>query len=404
MPDNRTPRHDTSVGRRIAAIRRQRGYDQHGLAQRAHLSYSTITKIETGHMAVSPMALAACARALRVPVTDLTGQPYVNALRQDQLEELVQPLRYAIVSPEPLDVRPRALAAIRADIASLEASRIRGEYLAIGVHGPALLEELVALAEEQPPGRKRERAYAALASMYCLARYFTHKLGFIDLGLLALEQMEQAAQHAGDPCLPAVLCHYRADYLLHHGGYDRGLREVEQTEAGMAGAVRRGDPNALSVQGTLHLKAAVTHARAGGAGAAGAVRERIDAARAIARRRGDAPDPYGLVFDERNVAVHEVSTRIDLGDPAGAVAAGERLDLPAGWALNRRGHHLMDMARAYEQVDAEDKALTALISARDAAPAQTRYHPTTRETVHALLRRRGEPSRELRSFARWLGV
>jgi transcriptional regulator with XRE-family HTH domain len=404
MPEERKPGHDVSVGRRIAAIRHQRGYDQHGLAQRAHLSYSTITKIETGHMAVSPMALAACARALRVPVTELTGQPYVDALRQDQLEELVQPLRYAIVSPDPLDIRPRSLAAVRSDIAALESSRIRGEYLAIGVHGPALLEELVTLAAGQTAGRRRERAFAALASMYCLARYFTHKLGFIDLGLLALEQMEQAALHAGDPCLPAVLCHYRADYLLHHGGYDRGLREVERMEAVLAGAVRRGDRDALSVQGTLHLKAAVTHARRGGAGAAGAVRERIEAARAVARRRGDARDPYGLIFDARNVAVHEVSTRIDLGDPAGAVAVGEALDLPAGWALNRRGHHLMDMARAYEQVDARDEALSALISARDAAPAQTRYHPTTRETTHALLRRRGEPSRELRSFARWLGV
>ena len=147
------PSQDTaSVGRRIQAIRRHRGLTQHGLAQRAHISYSTITKVESGHIAASPLVTAACARALRVPVTDLTGQPYMDTLKADQLEELVQPLRHAVANPmlPTDDTPPRPLADIRADVTRLDDSRLRGEYMQIGAAAPALIDELLALADATP--------------------------------------------------------------------------------------------------------------------------------------------------------------------------------------------------------------------------------------------------------------
>ncbi|MBB1245216.1 helix-turn-helix transcriptional regulator [Streptomyces durbertensis] len=407
MSDAPGLRYDISVGRRIKAIRNQRGLTQHGLAQRSHVSYSTLTKVESGHLAASPTVTAACARALRVPVTDLTGQPYMDALRRDRLEEFVQPIRHAIVSPglsREEGAKPRNLEAVRVDLSRLETSRLRGEYLVIGSEGPALIGELVTIADTTPPGPDRQRVYSALAIMYCLARYFTHKLGFLDLGLLALERMEAASALSADPYLPAVVCHYRSDYLLHHGGYDIGLRQVALVERMLEEPSRRGNVRAQSLLGTMQLKAAVIHARRRGGSSAVDVRGRIREAQQVAHRIKGQPDPYGLVFDEVNVGIHQVSTLIDLGEPGQAVEYGERLRLPSGWALNRQGHHQMDMARAYEQLGRADKALHALISARDAAPAQTRYHPTTRETVLALLRRRGTPSPQLRAYSRWLGI
>jgi XRE family transcriptional regulator, fatty acid utilization regulator len=100
MPDAPGLRYDISVGRRIKAIRNQRGLTQHGLAQRAHVSCSTLTKVESGHLAASPTVTAACARALCVPVTDLTGQPYMDALRQDRLEEFITDVLPAYESAE----------------------------------------------------------------------------------------------------------------------------------------------------------------------------------------------------------------------------------------------------------------------------------------------------------------
>lgn len=408
MPDSSSARYDSSIGRRIQAIRKQRGLTQHGLAQRAHISYSCLSKVEAGHLAASPAVTAACARALRVPVTDLTGQPYLDNLRQDQFEEVVQPIRHALATPRAqsgADGRPRSLEEIRRDLAHLEESRLQGRYMPIGTNIPGLLGELIRAAEDAPPGAERERTHHALAIAYWLARYFAHMLGFIDLGLLALERMELAIQHADDPWLSAVVCHNRCDYLIHHGAYDIGLQEIGRMERLLEDPAHRGDVRALSALGSMHLKAAVIHSRQRKPTSASDVRSRIAEARRAAAQTAGHPDPYGLVFDRVNVDVHGTSTRLDLGDVGHALAQGEEVRFPAGWAGSRMGHHHLDMARAYEKAGRRPEALHALHEAREAAtPAYVRYHPTTRETTLALLRGRGTPAVELRRFARWVGV
>ncbi|WP_173019476.1 helix-turn-helix domain-containing protein [Streptomyces alkaliphilus] len=394
-----------SVGARIQAVRKARGWLQHGLAQRAGLSVSTISKVESGHLAASPVVTAACARALRVPVTELTGQPYMDALKAEELEILIQPLRQAIANPmlPGEDIEARGPAAIRADVARLDATRLRGEYMPIGVEVPGLIDELLVVVDRAPEGQEREAAYRALADAYRLARSFVGKLGFTDLGLLALDRMQQTIPHAGDPHLHTAVAYYRSEYFLHHGFPEIALREIGQVEGALDEPVRRGDPQAASVRGALHLKSAVLHSRTGKPGAAGEVATRIEEARQLAARL-PGPDPYGLIFDPTNVELHAASTQLDLGEVGRAVEMGERIRMPVGWAKNREGHHHMDMGRAYELVGRREEALAALVRARDATPAQTRFHPTTRETVHALLRARGTPSAELRSYARWIGV
>lgn len=397
----------THIGQRIKAIRTQRGLTQVGLSQRAHVSYSTITKVESGHLPASPVVSAACAHALRVPITDLTGQPYFDELKRDGLEELVQPIRHAIANPllpSESEIPLRPLVQVQAEIRTLEESRLRGEYMAIGTAAPTLIDELIQIAHVVPSGRQREDAYYTLAMVYRLANSFAHKLGFMDLSLLALDRMESAAAQSGDPFLSTVVTHYRGDYFLYHAGYEIGLRSITATEKVLDESARRGDMRALSAMGTMNLKAAVMHARKSSPTAAADSKARITEARKIAARTSGQPDPYGLVFDRLNVEIHATAISIDLGEVGTAVETGEKVALPEGWALNRAGHHHMDMARAYERTGQNDKALSALMRARTAAPAQTRYHPTARETVLALLRGRGTPARELTSYARWLGV
>jgi transcriptional regulator with XRE-family HTH domain len=72
---------DERTGARIATYRKLRGLTQRGLALRANVAYSTLTKIESGHSMAQPAVVAAIARALSVNVTQLTGQPYINELR-----------------------------------------------------------------------------------------------------------------------------------------------------------------------------------------------------------------------------------------------------------------------------------------------------------------------------------
>ncbi|MEV1006142.1 helix-turn-helix domain-containing protein [Streptomyces sp. NPDC049881] len=398
--------YDASIGRRIASVRAQRGLTQQGLAQRAHVSYSSITKVEAGHRAASPVLTAACARALNVPVTDLTGQPYFDALKRDELERLIQPMRHAIAMPmlpTQREVPPRPLREIRQNVATLEASRLRGEYMSIGAEAPSLIHELLALIDGAA-GRGRQLAYDTLAAVYRLAHALVYKLGFLDLSLLALDRMDQAADHSTDPFLPVVVTHYRANYYLHHAAYDIGLRDVARMEGLLEDPARAGDARALSALGTMHLKAAVLHSRRRAPTSAADVASRIKEARKLARQLAEEPDPYGLVFDPHNVEIHAVSSLLDLGDVGRAAEDGAELHFPDGWAMNRSAHHHMDMGRAYARLGRPDDALAALVDARAAAPAQTRYHPTTRETVLDLLRRRGGPDRQVAAFARWVGV
>ncbi|MFR9675809.1 helix-turn-helix domain-containing protein [Streptomyces sp. TR02-1] len=396
-----------SIGQNITAIRKQRGMTQQGLAHRANLSYSLITKVEAGFRTAGPKATAACAAALQVSVTELTGQPYLSPLKDEGLEQLVQPLRHAISNPilpgVETDVPPRALDEVNAELTELDSSRLRGEYMSLGVKVPAVINELIEHVHDAPSLHRREQAYGTLAQAYRLANCFAHKLGFLDLSLIALDRMQMAAEQSSDPYLPTVVTHYRSDYFLHHGAYDLGLRGIRAMERLLEDGVRRGDPTATSAMGTMHLKAAVLHSRQRRDSARDDAFARIAAARDLAGKL-TGPDPYGLIFDQHNIDVHDTSIRIDLCEPGQAVETGETVRLPKGWARNRSAHHYMDMARAYEKIKLHEESCQALFKARRLASDQTRYHPTTRETVLALLRRNGEPHKRLKDYARWIGV
>src|SRR5215472_10681494 len=64
------------IGTRVAATRKTRGWTSRELARRANVSYSLLTKVESGAAAASPAFIGAVARALRVDVPRITGQPY----------------------------------------------------------------------------------------------------------------------------------------------------------------------------------------------------------------------------------------------------------------------------------------------------------------------------------------
>src|ERR1700735_5376383 len=64
------------AGARIAVIRKARGWTARELARRAHVSYSLLAKVESGAAPASPALIGAVARALRVDVPRVNGQPY----------------------------------------------------------------------------------------------------------------------------------------------------------------------------------------------------------------------------------------------------------------------------------------------------------------------------------------
>src|SRR5712691_4154523 len=85
------------VGARIAVIRKTRGWTGRELARRAHVSYSLMAKVESGAAPASPALIGAVARALRVDVPRITGQPYAEPRGQAaRLHGMVSAIRRSV--------------------------------------------------------------------------------------------------------------------------------------------------------------------------------------------------------------------------------------------------------------------------------------------------------------------
>src|ERR1022692_2232599 len=111
---------EDSIGARVAAIRKLRGWTARELARQASVSYSLLTKVESGAAPASPAFIGAVARALRVDVPRIAGQPYQEPRgRYAALQASMAPLRRVLLAydvPSALDAPVRPAAELEADV------------------------------------------------------------------------------------------------------------------------------------------------------------------------------------------------------------------------------------------------------------------------------------------------
>jgi transcriptional regulator with XRE-family HTH domain len=92
-------RAEDTIGRRIAAARKLRDLTRQQLADRAPCSKSLIAQVESGHKPATQALVAGAARALRVPLGRLTGQPYRDPdERRDRVHRQIPELRRALLA------------------------------------------------------------------------------------------------------------------------------------------------------------------------------------------------------------------------------------------------------------------------------------------------------------------
>lgn len=391
---------DETTGARIAQHRKLRGLTQRGLAMRANVSYSTLTKVESGHAIASPAVLAAVARALSVNVAQITGQPFLNELRTAKVDQLIEPLRVALDSFDLApsgDVTPRPVADIAAATKRLcDEAMCNGMATKGATELPGLLGELtVVLAEHDDD----PMAWRTLAAAYRCCRHVVLNWGFRDLADIALERATWAGAQGGDPLADAVRQRARASNHLRAGSYDTGQQLLDATLR-IVDDAPPSDRN-LVLAGHTHLGWAVNRARDGHLDAA---REHLDAAEHLAGLTGEAPTLDWFGFGPTNVAVHRVAILIEAGRYHDGIAAADGLTLPADWPPTRAAHHHMDLGRAYAAVGQHDEALNVLREARRLAPEQTRFHPTTRQAIEHLLTIKRSVPQLLATYARWVGL
>lgn len=386
------------TGARIKRLRLERHLTQRALSDLSTIPYGTLTKVEQGVTAASPHVIASVARALRVEVATVTGQPYVTELRADQLDILIRPIREALdvydLGADPT-IAPRPHQLIADDAEELLAAVRAGEIKRVATLVPGLIEEATTAAHAVPA---RER-WLLLASLYRTSYDVASKLGYADLATIALARMDWAAQRGSDAVFGGMYRYMRALTYLRNGEYRTGQRLVSLGLATLAQADEGRERSVVT--GQLHLGAAVMAARSKDADSA---EDHLAEAERIAAETGEAIDVHWLAFGPTNVSVHRVSALAELDEYGSAVEQGETVRIPQGWPASRRSHHHAEMARAQMWTGDLDGSFRSLLAARKAAPQQARYHQTVRETYAGLEAARRQLPDSFLSYGSWLGA
>jgi transcriptional regulator with XRE-family HTH domain len=394
---------DVEMGARISTVRKLRQLTQHGLAARANVSYSLLTKVESGSRRATPAFVAACARALGVELSDLTDEPSSDGYRDERLGELLAQVQTQLdlydLDPDE-SIRPRPLRALRDAVRDINKIAQAAKYEPMVLRLPSLLAELHTAANTWS-GLERAEAWGLLAEAYRCAHTVGIAVGYPDLSLNALSRMDWAAQQAGDraPALRAAREYLRVTAYLRKHDYQTCWNLNAAGRAHLEGTDLH-TPGVLIAAGQLNLGAAVLAARTGDRAL---VKEYLAEARQYAMQTGDDLETFWFGFGPTNVVVHRVMTLIELGEYGEATHLGERIQFPADWLPTRIGHHHFDMARAYQWMNRPDDALRHLQLARQVAPGQARRHPAVRATVTALMRSERRPSEALTRYAAWVG-
>ncbi|RZF06048.1 helix-turn-helix domain-containing protein [Streptomyces albidoflavus] len=386
------------TGARIKRLRREHHLTQRALADLSGVSYSTLTKVEQGHIPASPHVTASIARALRISHATVLGQPYVDELRADDLDILIRPIREALdvydLGPDP-EINPRPQQLLAADAEALLAAVRAGEIKQAASQVAGLIQEATTAAHLA----KTTEAWQLLASLYRTAYDVAAKLGFGDLAAISLARMDWAATAAGDAVVAGMYRYMRALTYMREGQYRTGARLITLGLSTLEQAAPGRERDVLT--GQLHLGAAVMAGRAQDKSLA---ELHLGEADRIAVGTGEAGRVHWLSFGPTNVAVHRVSVQAELDEYGTAAEAAERLGFPSDWPASRRAHHYAEVARAQVWTGDTDAAFANLLRARKIAPQQSRYHPTVRETYLALDAGKRRLPDSFISYGVWLGL
>ncbi|MFE0059937.1 helix-turn-helix domain-containing protein [Streptomyces sp. NPDC059003] len=408
---------DQPFAERLKTARKMRGLSATQLAQKVAISPSYLRKIESGSRKAPARLVLDFAKALYVGPEVLTGQPYYgNPEAEDRIQAVVPELRRLLLcydSPDDLTTRPRTLPVLTSEVDQIAALRRDARYAPMGPLLSPVVTELthIALGGNGNGGEEQRRAFWNLARAYRAVNSLAHKMGHHDLSNTALERVRWAADRSGDPLMQITAGYLVTGAMLRTGAYGparRTLMELrEELERQMP--ERSFTADGLALDGALVLKLAVVEARCNNPERA---LEYLDEAEQIAALGGNTDSlAYEMSFGPTNVKIHRVHALIDTCDTEQALARlTEWGDGTTDWAPpsstvgERSSHHFIDTAHARLSEGDRHGAFADLHKARKIAPNHTRFHPSARDTVAALVRQDRHPSDELTQFAHWQGV
>ncbi|MFJ8627502.1 helix-turn-helix domain-containing protein [Kitasatospora sp. NPDC093550] len=391
-----------SIGKRVRRARLRLGMPQADLAEAVGKSQGWVSKVEKGLIELDRANMInRLAAALHCHPNDLIERPYVAGRASENqwhvsASAILRELRRYDLTPV-FDGDPRSSGELWRETERLHRLRDAAANVAILKILPDLLREARALAETAS-GHEREEAFAIYAVACKFTHTAAHALGHPELIAMACERAAWSARLSGDPVMVSVADWMRVWDMWATADWDDALALSDKALKSIEAEYRQGDPLAVRAWGTLQLRAAVSAARAG---SRSQCEERIQHARSAADRMDgfDGPpifDRHSLTFSSGNVQIHAISVQLEMGDHETALRLDERADPAKVAALpnSRRGHHSMDLARAWLWDGNRDKALACLEEAERIAPQLVRNHPIGRATLRKIVYQERAGTRE----------
>ncbi|WP_027935899.1 helix-turn-helix domain-containing protein [Amycolatopsis sp. ATCC 39116] len=381
-----------SIGERVAFYRRRRGLSQAVLADLVGRSEDWLSKIERGERDIRRLdVLADVARALRVTLGDLLGEPVlmedeernddVPAIRDALMaaRRLSRTLFSSSMSPEYIDPAP-----VKQLVEGAWSSYQKGDLGRVVQALPGLIkttQQMEAASADDPAYR---RTCAALsARIHHLTATTLSKIGEADLSWIAAERAMQAADEADDPLVLASAARSGTHALLAVGRFEDALELGEAAAKWLVPRMAAGDPAALSLYGMLYLRTAVAAARHQDRATSN---DLLAHATRAGEQLGVDANYWHTGFGPANVELHRLSAALDLGDVTQVIEQAPKVDvehLPA----ERQVTYLIDYARALSLMAKDDEALQTLLSAEQKSPAIVRHSTVVREVVRSMYRR-----------------
>lgn len=394
---------DDAVATHVAQARKLAGLTQRQLADRANISVGLVRSVEQRRAPATQAFIGAVAKALRVSVSELTGQPFIFAPGPDtEVHAAIAGLRTELAAYD-IDnaaiTEPRPLQQLAAAVERICTYRRNASFHRLGEELLPLLGEVRA-AVHRSRGQDRYGALVMLCELYYSSHSLAHKLGYADLAGTAVDRLAWSALESGNPLWTATAQFQRAAMLTAGGDWTAAARFLEQCRSTIEPRLGAGERQDLIAWGGLHLQSGLAASRSGKQDIANA---HLAEARATAQRLGDDLDPV-LSFGPTNVGIWSVALAVEALDAPEALTRARTLVIPARAPKERVGHHHMDLARAWLLHGDRAQALNSLQEAKRVAPAQTRYNPMVHETVRALARAETRKVDTVTGFAVWCGI
>ncbi|WP_327230595.1 helix-turn-helix transcriptional regulator [Streptomyces murinus] len=380
------------IGRRARRARLRLGMTQADLAAALGKTQGWVSKMERGLIELDRVGLLnRLASELHIHPNDLIGRPYSSSPAENQWQvaaaAITRELRRYDLAPV-FAGTPRPARRLWQETARLHRLRDAAANVAIMQVLPDLFREARALAEVST-GHEREEAFAIYAVCCKFAHTAAHALGHPELVAMACERAAWSARQSADPVMPAVADWMRVWDMWATADWDDAIALSDKAIRSVQQSYDQGEPLALRAWGSLQLRAAVSAARAGHSAEA---EDRISHARTAADRMAayDGPpvyDRHSLTFSPGNVQIHAISVALEMHEQHKALTINRRTSptLVDSLPNSRRGHHHMDLARAWLWDGNRDEALKELEKGERFAPQLVRNHPIARSTLRSIV-------------------